>query len=64
MLCKNGKLRDTSAGVGDEQRAVRKRVAMLGLHKMAFEQILERGEGVSCTYLGEEYSRQRQQQLQ
>lgn len=55
---------NTSAGVGEEQRAVRKRVAMLGLYKkMAFEQILERGEGISCTYLGEEYSRRRQQQL-
>ena len=51
--------------VGEGQRAVQNRLAMLGLQKkMAFEQILERSEGIIHRYLGEEHSRQRQQQLQ
>lgn len=61
FLRENVKLRNTSARVGEGQRAARNRVAMLGLQKkMAFGQILERREGISCRCLGEEGSRQRQ----
>lgn len=59
--CRNVKLRNIDARIREGQRAVKNRVAMLGPQKkMAFEQILERGEGIGCRS-GEEYSRQRQQ---
>lgn len=59
LLCKNAKLRNSGARVGERQKAVETRAAALGLQKkMASEQILGRGERIRCRYLGK-----RRQQL-